>query len=525
MSIKNLFLFIFLPCYFILGTYLSLNTGISHDELHENFNWEINLEAIKQIFLNFDNRVILDYKDRYHGIGFNWVSKPFQIIISQPLATYLEINTFGGFLISKHFVVFSSFFLSGFFIYLISLLILNNENFSVTTTTIYFLYPYLFGHALFNPKDIPFLTLWIMCTYLLIKIIKLNFDKKLISKKFILAFSFATALLISIRIVGILIFLQYLIFLFVFVENSKISLFKYLKDNFKSISYFLISSILFIYLLNPIFWLNPLEIINSLKLMGNYAQNLCTLTLGNCMSSINLPASYYFIWLFFKLPVLALIGLILFPLIEKKLKMGSFLRIIILSITFTVISILILLIIRNVSLYDEIRHIMFLIPLIILISLIFIYLFNKKIYYFASIITIVFFAAENISLSPYQYTWLNPISKIYDIEKNFEVDYWGLSNKNLQIKIRSHYKNNKTVKSNCVYGDLYSNVFLENHGFNCFKSYTELDSAKVRPYYVYKNVRNVKRSDPKDCKLIWNESYKYSFSNKKISVGTAWFCD
>ena len=36
--------------------------------------------------------------------------------------------------------------------------------------------------------------------------------------------------------------------------------------------------------------------------------------------------------------------------------------------------------------------------------------------------------------------------------------------------------------------------------------------------------RNVKRSDPKDCKLILNETYNYSFYKKKISVGTLWFC-
>ena len=34
--------------------------------------------------------------------------------------------------------------------------------------------------------------------------------------------------------------------------------------------------------------------------MSRYWNELCTLTLGTCMKSTSLPASYYFIWLFFK---------------------------------------------------------------------------------------------------------------------------------------------------------------------------------------------------------------------------------
>ena len=525
MNIKNIFIYVFCPAYFILGLYLSINIGISHDEFHENFNWKINISAIKDIFQNYNNDILLDYKDRYHGIAFNWLSQPIQILIHKPIASYLDIGTFGGLLISKHVVVFSVFCLSGIFIYLICNLLLNNESFSILSTTIYLLYPYLFGHALFNPKDIPFLSIWLICTYLIIRFIKKLFESKYISKRFIFIFALLTALLISIRIVGLIIFLQYLIFILVFLDNKKINLLDFFKENLKNFFLFSFLTILFIYILNPIFWLNPLEIINSIKWMGNYNQDLCTLTLGNCMSSLNLPSSYYFIWFFFKLPIIILIGLFLFPVIEKKFLKNSFLKIIVFSLLITIFSILILFILKNVSLYDEIRHIMFLIPLIILVGLINIYLFNKKLFFIAGSILVFFFITENILLNPYQYTWLNPISKFYNIKKNFELDYWGVSNKNLQKKIREHYEKDSSIDSNCVYGDLYSNIFLEKHGFKCFKNYSELDSAKKRPFYVYKNVRNVKRSDPKDCELIWDENYKYTLSKKEISVGTAWFCD
>ena len=52
-----------------------------------------------------------------------------------------------------------------------------------------------------------------------------------------------------------------------------------------------------------------------------------------------------------------------------------------------------------------------------------------------TVITSLFFLIENTNLNPYQYTWLNSFAKMTNIEKNFEIDYWGVSGKNLQKKI------------------------------------------------------------------------------------------
>ena len=50
--------------------------------------------------------------------------------------------------------------------------------------------------------------------------------------------------------------------------------------------------------------------------MSNHIQTVCTTTLGDCMKAQDLPPSYIPIWLF-KLPIIILIGLALFPLVEK----------------------------------------------------------------------------------------------------------------------------------------------------------------------------------------------------------------
>ena len=521
----NLISYLLLILYFITGLYLSLNTGISHDEYHEQLNWEINFNAVKEFFSSGNYSTLIEYKDRYHGIGFNIISQPFQLLIKELISIYLDLNEYGLILISKHPIIFILFFISGLFFYSICKFFHKDKKFLLISLSLFYLYPYFFGHSHFNPKDIPFLSLWIICTYFIINLVNKLYINKKISFKIILFISLSTSILISIRIVGLLILLQYLIFIFVFLESKNKNFFSFLNTNKKNFIIFFILLIFFVFVMNPIFWHDPQEIFNSIKWMKKYQQDICTLTLGNCMKSLNLPSSYFFIWLFFKLPIFILIGLIIFPVIEKKLQYLNFNRILIISLIITFASILILFIIFDVAIYDEIRHIMFLIPLLFLISLNNLYLLSKSIFSFLGVIVIVFFIFENVSLNPYQYTWMNSFSKFYNINKNFEIDYWGLSNKNLYESINTHSSKTKSSKNNCIYGDMFAQVFLENKNFKCFKLYSELDSADDRPYYAVKNLRNFKRSDPKDCKLIHMESYKYFFYNQTINVGSSWYCD
>ena len=195
------------------------------------------------------------------------------------------------------------------------------------------------------------------------------------------------------------------------------------------------------------------------------------------------------------------------------------------TLALTVLSLLFLFILRNVALYDEIRHIMFLIPAILIISLYNIYIFNKKIFFYSATLVIIFFVAENISLKKYQYTWLNSFAKLTNIQKNFELEYMGVSNKNLQKQINDYSIKNNIPRDTCVYGNMYASVFLKKKGFTCFNSYSSLDSAKQRPFFAYQNARNIKRSDPKDCDLIYKDKYNYFLFNKDIVTGKLWYCN
>ena len=522
----NIFFYSFITLYLIIGVILSINTGISHDELHEQVTWEVNLKAIKSFFIdNNGYEELLNYKDRYFGIAFHLLTQPIQFLTFEFVGDANKMTDKYAYLVSRHISFFTIFSISGIFFYKLCLKVSNNYYFSLFSSIIFLTYPYLFGHALMNTKDIPLLSFWLICTYLSLSI----FENYLIKNEFdirkIILLSFLTCFLISIRLVGVVIFIQYFISLLIIMDLKKISFFHFLGKNFNPIFIFIGLFFLFLYLLNPILWKNPLELINGFLWFSKYKYAVCTLTLGDCMYSLNLNYKYYFIWLFFKLPIIILIGFLIYPFVENKIFLNDKIKFIYLSLLISFLVILLLFILMKVAIYDELRHIMFLLPSIFVISLFNFYNFNKKIFFFLSSIFIFIFILENFKLNPYQYTWLNNFARFTNIQKNFELDYWGISGKNLQQKISKVSSKINFDKSICIYGDTYNGAYLEELGFSCFKSYSSVDEPKERPFFAYQNTRNLKRSDPKDCKLIHLEKYKYFFFNQELVMGELWYCD
>ena len=184
--LKKRFFVIFLFFYFLIGSTNSINTGISFDENYEQLNWDFNVKLTKDI----SNSIFTDQKfdkDKFndevksfvgYGIGFQLISQPIQFVIKNFLYSDENLEIYGAKLLSKHFVVFLFFFISGIFFYLILRKLIDNENYCSLGTIIYLTYPYLFGQSMFSPKDIPFMSVWLICTFLI-----LNLFEKLIIKR------------------------------------------------------------------------------------------------------------------------------------------------------------------------------------------------------------------------------------------------------------------------------------------------------------------------------------------------------
>ena len=142
------------------------------------------------------------------------------------------------------------------------------------------MYPYLLGHSLFNTLDIPFMSVWLICTFFIMKISYLFFENFQINYKDIVLLGLLTGFLLSIRISGILIILEYIIFFLVTYNVTKYSISLFLKKNYKNIILFFVISLITFYLFHPNYWDNPLKIIDAIKFMGNHIQTYALLLLA-----------------------------------------------------------------------------------------------------------------------------------------------------------------------------------------------------------------------------------------------------
>ena len=112
---KNLVLLILLTLYTLFGVWLSINNGISHDAFHEQANWYKNLEGIKLFLTTGEYEEFLNYKDKYHGIGFHLFSQPFQFLFSGIVEEISGASSYGSLLITKHISIFVIFSISAVF--------------------------------------------------------------------------------------------------------------------------------------------------------------------------------------------------------------------------------------------------------------------------------------------------------------------------------------------------------------------------------------------------------------------------
>ena len=520
-DIKKNYFYYFLLIYFLVGAFLSINTGITHDEAHSNLIWNLNKSKFLNIFFDTESDIsLLDTYHGYYGIGFHLVSFPIETIILK-FFDFKNVNIEGSILLSKHPTVFLFFVISGLYLRKIIFLSTNHHLFSNLSAIFFLTYPYIFGHSLFNVKDIPFMSVWLVCTYFLINIFHDYLKNSKFSLKKIIVFAFLTSYLMSIRITGVLIFIEYIIFLILFLNLSKQSALKFLKKNLKSFFIFSFIFLISIYLLHPSFWSDPLKFLDSINFMSQHIQTVCTITLGECMKAQDLPSSYLFIWFFFKLPIIILIGLLLFPFVEKKIFIKNINNLIVGTLSLSIFSIIFILLLFEVNLYDELRQVLFLIPLIFIVSLIAIFFFKKKVGIICLGLFIIFFSFQNIKIYPYNYILFNNFNIFTNINKNFELDYWGVSTKQIAVAL----ENNSKKEYGCIISNRNDGIkfFIENKN-NCFISFSELHKKKERPFYVALFERSLRKGMPNNCKITKQEKINVNFSNEKLILAKIYKC-
>lgn len=439
-SSLNYLQYLFFLIFFIIGINVCGDYLVTPDEPLHRVNGFISLKYIIEIFsLKFTDLEILNSIPNLYS---DW-RKTYGVAFDLPLAfieLIFNLNIQDSFLL-RHYLTFTLFFISSFYFYNLIEKIFHNKYLALLGTLILISTPRIFSHSFYNSKDIIFLSLLVIAVYYALKLI----DR--FSYKTLFLFCFFGALSSNIRIIGIFLPLLTIIFYF-FLDNKYKNI-----NNFKFIIYLSFGYFILLYISWPFLWTNPIEnFLTILKQSTSYPNhwNFKILYLGNYLNPENLPWHYFFIWFAITTPIIFFILIIygIFNFLQKYLnfflKINFNKKIIIwenldqMKILFIFLCFFIpifFVITLNSTLYNGWRHLYFLYPFLVIISLHGLNNILKKSNQSLKILVSAIALAQIISnfifiykSHPVQNIYFNAVSKKF-ITNNFPIDYWGLGNK------------------------------------------------------------------------------------------------
>ena len=363
------------------------------------------------------------------------------------------ITEFGDTYKLRHIVTHLFFLLSAFYFYKLIFLIYKKKTLAVLGFLLLVINPTIYGHSFFNSKDIPFLSMFIICFYQFAIAFK---DKK--HYQFLLLGLF-TGFLINIRIMGIL-FVAFIIFFLVFdllihkkEKNSN-------KKHLLLILIFFISAIITTIVTWPLLWQNPIQnFVYAFNNLSQYPWDGTTLFNGKLVSAKDLSWYYIPAWFCINTPIIYLIlgfsGMLFFVIHTlKNLKTFNLKAIDKNNLLFLfsfLVPIFVVIVLHSV-LYDTWRHLFYIYPAFILLAIYFInFCINTKLKWVVSATTIISISAVSffiVSNFPFHHVYFNQFVSWHKgeyIRKNYEMDYWGVSyNKALEYILENDHRD--TIK-------------------------------------------------------------------------------
>ena len=201
----------------------------------------------------------------------------------------------------RHVVTYLFFLVGGFFCYLLAYRLFENRLLAVLAMLIFLLHPRLYAHSFFNSKDIPFLSMFMVCLYLTHR----AFDNGNIWRFLILGIT--VGILTNIRIMGLALF-------FGVVAMCVLDLLHGLdgKDRrriLSSLSVFVLSVIATIYVVSPYLWGEPL--IGFMEWFAAFSQHPTSINQvfrGDLVrSGFDDPVEYVPVWLSITTPPVVLV--------------------------------------------------------------------------------------------------------------------------------------------------------------------------------------------------------------------------
>ena len=438
---NNIVVGLFFTLFFIAGSYIYDSYGISLDEEGTRAHGFMTLKYVYEIFFPSKLPLIDSY------ITVPKLSEFFSNDHGAFLDTFfafIEIN-FGmddskSYYLVRHYICFILFFIATYFFYLLGKFKFNDWRIGILGSFFLVLSPRILSESFYNNKDLAFMSLFIISLYCCLKFINK------INVKHAFCFAFTSALATDLRLMGV--FLPVLVIFFIFIMSLRNK--NFIKKNLPSISFFLILTPTFIIIFWPYLWPDPLtNFLIAFKKFSAFPWIGKNLYFGQYIDANYAPWHYSLVWIAITTPILYTFFFItgftiistrvikrLFKIDETK-KYNDLWRgkkemldfMIILNFFLPIFLVIVL----NSTLSDGWRHLYFVYPAFLLISL---YGFEKllrikekKKYLIAFTIFCLFINVFNIIKNhPYQYVYFNFLAG-KNVEKKFDADYWALSNK------------------------------------------------------------------------------------------------
>jgi tetratricopeptide (TPR) repeat protein len=345
--------------------------------------------------------------------------------------------------------------------------------------------PRYFGELFNNPKDIPFTTGYLAALLCIIRWLKKLENP---SWKTTIWLGLSIALSISVRIGGILV-IAYL-GLFYLVEMWRIKGFQS-KIMSKTVLHVVVAIIIG-WIGACLWWPNALEDIvgfpiETLKVMSAYPLNITTLYEGVKIRTTDIPAGYLLKWISIGTPLYILIGFIgslAFIVKWTKSKQNTSFLLVLFATVFPVFYI----IYKKSVVYDGMRHIMFVLPLLSLFAALFVdYLLqlleNKKIMQGVVVcLTLILLALPArfmFANHPNEYTYFNELAGgIKGAYGNYETDYYFNSLKGAFVwLVENKLKNAKPTPG-------HDSVLVASNAPEMMKQYINISGLPVKLVYV-----------------------------------------
>jgi hypothetical protein len=520
--------FLLIGCF---GIYAALHTGISYDEGAEFQTYLINLDALNGLLQgSFDGyESLTQYRDRYYGIGFHIFSYGLGAVFYQLFPSLLPFSELGSRLIWGHLGSILIFLASGIVFRACILSLTKDRLIAALGMFTFLLWPYVFGHALMNVKDIPFMFGWLSCTYFVLRIFGLPFQlSRPLAIHFVLLGGL-TGWLMSIRVSGVLIFVEYFWFVIAWIlvnrnaRQANLSITKILSVA----GIFLLSFAAVLFVFYPILWHQPGELLKAIAYMGSHPWLGDTLTAGEFIEPKTRLIFYIVSWLMVKLPAFLALGLVmtLFLIAQTIIKGKSSPRFLaLLALCLSIVTIIFLLIIRRVSLYNELRQVLFIAPLLMLIAIVGWSEISRGFTIFLLAATSIFMVIDDFDLHPYQYTYINEIARHTELGKKYESDYYGLAVKETALWLNSSQVEGK---SQCLYVPAKHlwEFAIDPQKFPCLSGFPGDLSLINKPFLFFVQARSVTNfRAPSRCRLIHAEERSLPFSVTKIRMGELYAC-